>query len=66
VPLTRNGRSSAIGTVRAEELTRNQRRILREQAELLRTPRQQPVDAAPPPVPTAPPIAAQGTDAEKP
>jgi len=54
VPLTRKGRGNAIGVPLAEgpRLTRDQRRLLRERAELLEALRQQP--AIPPP-PTAAP-----------
>ncbi|MCL9998055.1 MAG: hypothetical protein NBV68_01610 [Erythrobacter sp.] len=58
VPLTRKGRGNAIGVPLAEgpRLTRAQRRLLRERAELLEALRQQP--AIPPPLPPPPPIAA--------
>ena len=57
VPLTRKGRGNAIGVPLAEapRLTRDQRRLLRERAELLEALRQQPPVAPPPPPPTAAP-----------
>lgn len=56
IPLTRKGRGNMIGVPLAEgqRLTRAQRRLLRERAELLKAPRDQP---AIPPAPSPPPIA---------
>ncbi|TAD74293.1 MAG: hypothetical protein EAY70_11385 [Sphingomonadales bacterium] len=68
VPLTRKGRGNSIAMPESIGLTRNQRRILRERAELLRTVRQQPQVVTPPPPPPPPRIAeATGeADAETP
>ncbi len=51
VPQTRKGRGNAIGVPLAEapRLTRDQRRLLRERAELLEALRRQPPVAPPPP-----------------
>lgn len=58
VPLTRKGKGSAIGERNDRNLTKNQRRILRERAELLREVAQQSnTETPPPPSPKpAPPI----------
>ena len=58
VPLTRKGKGSAIGETSYRNLTKNQRRILRERAELLRELAQQSKAETPPPPPPepAPPI----------
>lgn len=50
VPLTRRGRGNTIGAPLAGDLNRNQRRILRERAALLRQA-SQPAPAAPEPPP---------------
>ena len=57
VPLTRKGRGNAIGVPVSEtpRLTRAQRRLLRERAELLEALREQPAIPPPPPPPTAEP-----------
>jgi hypothetical protein len=54
VPLTRKGRGNTIGAELADAgLTRQQRRILRERAELLKAGREQPPVSPPPPPPIA-------------
>lgn len=60
VPLTARGRGNTIGAAQTEGLSRHQRRILRERAELLNVLREQ---AALPPAPPPPPIADTATDA---
>ncbi len=63
VPLTRKGKGSAIGETSYRNLTKNQRRILRERAELLRELAQQSKAETPPPTPQpAPPIMARGSE----
>ena len=61
VPLTRKGRGNAIGVPLADtpRLPRDQRRLLRERAELLEALRRQPpITPPPPPPPTAAPTPA--------
>lgn len=61
VPLTGKGRGNTIGLALEDgrNLTRAQRRVLRERAELLKTRREQPaIPAAPPPPPTSAPAEA--------
>jgi hypothetical protein len=65
VPLTRRGDGSSIARPERTSFTRNQRRILRQQAELLKSLSNPPsLPAQPQPLPTAPPIAsgAEGAD----
>ncbi len=67
VPLTRRGEGSSVAGPERTSYTRNQRRILRQQAELLRTLSNPPsLPAPPPPVPTAPPIASEAEGVETP
>lgn len=56
VPLTGKGRGNTIGVALedGQNLTRAQRRVLRERAELLKELREQPVVTPPPPPPPAP------------
>ncbi|QDH35315.1 hypothetical protein [Porphyrobacter sp. YT40] len=63
VPLTRKGRGSAIGERNYRSFTKNQRRILRERAELLREVAQQSKAETPPAPPQpAPPIMARESE----
>ena len=67
VPLTRGGQGSSIEGPERTSYTRSQRRILRQQAELLRSLSNPPSLPAPtPPVPTAPPIATGSEEVETP
>jgi len=54
VPLTGKGRGNTIGVAfeDGQNLTRAQRRVLRERAELLKEQREQPVVTPPPPPPS--------------
>ena len=64
VPLTRRGEGSSVARPERTSYTRSQRRILMQQAELLKSLSNPPSLPAPPPmppVPTAPPIAS-GTE----
>ncbi|WP_086608192.1 hypothetical protein [Erythrobacter donghaensis] len=63
VPLTRNGRGNAIGERSYRSLTKNQRRILRQRAELLReVAKQSQAETAPPLLQPAPPIMARESE----
>ena len=68
VPLTRKGRGNSIGDGSYDRYNRNQRRVLRERAELLRqiSEQQRQEQSAPPPPPPEPTLPTAAEDSGRP
>ncbi|GAA0763940.1 hypothetical protein FHS52_002397 [Erythromicrobium ramosum] len=68
VPLTRKGRGNSIGEDSFGSYNRNQRRVLRERAELLRqiSEQQRQEQSAPPPPPPEPTLPTAAEDSDRP